>query len=357
MPHEQQERYSSLVLAKIRQDLLLKDGVVFNNDYEGNPKAGAVKIPVRDTEVAVSDYDKLNGINVTHGSTTYTTLVIDKDKAVNELIDGYDAATVPDKLVADRLDSAGYALARTLDIDGGSSLISGGTVTNIDALTSSTVYDAVVDIREKMTRANIPNDGKRYLLVTPSIYSLILKDKDNFIRQSDMAQNIKATGAVGQYAGFNLYEWNDSTANLAMIAGHPRFATRVNEWKEDVKIQDLSGSGKYIGASAVQGRMIYAHKVLRSNAILVVYMPTSLTLSQVYASGKSKITVSQSATNSFVYRINPTERAIYDEDFSNLATTLESGVTEITCPKNAIIEVIDLDADKKCKAVGYITVV
>ena len=60
--HTLQERYSSLVLAKIRQELVLKDGVIFNNDYEGSPKAGAVKIPVRDTEVAVSDYDKANGI-------------------------------------------------------------------------------------------------------------------------------------------------------------------------------------------------------------------------------------------------------------------------------------------------------
>ena len=35
-----------------------KDGVIFNNRYEGNPKAGKVKVPVRDTEVAVADYSK-----------------------------------------------------------------------------------------------------------------------------------------------------------------------------------------------------------------------------------------------------------------------------------------------------------
>ena len=55
--HEHQERYAKLVLAKLRQTLVLKDGVVFNNDYEGSPAAGVVKIPVRDTEVEVSDYD------------------------------------------------------------------------------------------------------------------------------------------------------------------------------------------------------------------------------------------------------------------------------------------------------------
>ena len=46
MAHEAQERYSALVLAKIRQENKLKNGVVFNTDYEGSPKAGVVKIPV-----------------------------------------------------------------------------------------------------------------------------------------------------------------------------------------------------------------------------------------------------------------------------------------------------------------------
>lgn len=120
MAHELQERYSPLVLAKMRKESILKDGVVFNNDYEGNPTSGAVKIPVRDGEVKVSDYDKANGITATTGSTTYQTLTINKDKAVGEIIDGYDAAGVPDNLVADRLDSAGYSLARTIDEDGAS---------------------------------------------------------------------------------------------------------------------------------------------------------------------------------------------------------------------------------------------
>ena len=34
MAHESQERYSNLVLAKLRQESVLKVGVVFNNDYE-----------------------------------------------------------------------------------------------------------------------------------------------------------------------------------------------------------------------------------------------------------------------------------------------------------------------------------
>ena len=102
--HAQQERWSSLVDAKLRQTLVTRDNYIFNTDYEGSPTAGKVKIPVRDTEVTVKDYDKATGVDLETGITTYMDLDIDRDKAVNELIDGYDAASVPDNLVADRLD-------------------------------------------------------------------------------------------------------------------------------------------------------------------------------------------------------------------------------------------------------------
>ena len=115
MTHQLQERYSKLVDEKLRKTLVTRDNYIFNTRYEGNPKAGLVKIPVRDTEVKVKDYDKAAGANLEQGATTYMDLAIDQDKVVNELIDGFDAAAVPDDLVADRLDSAGYSLALEMD--------------------------------------------------------------------------------------------------------------------------------------------------------------------------------------------------------------------------------------------------
>ena len=117
MAHEQQMRYSAMVDAKLRVTMVKKDGVIFNNRYEGDPKAGSGKVPVRDTEVKVSDYDKQNGAARTHGDTDYITVPIDHDKAVNEIIDGYDAASVPDNLVAERLDSAGYSMSLQIETD------------------------------------------------------------------------------------------------------------------------------------------------------------------------------------------------------------------------------------------------
>ena len=101
--HTLQDRYSPLVDAKLRNTLVTKDNLIFNNRYEGNPKAGKVKIPVRDTEAEVSKYDRANGLSPKAGGTTYLDLDIDNDVAVNELIDGYEASAVPDGIVAERL--------------------------------------------------------------------------------------------------------------------------------------------------------------------------------------------------------------------------------------------------------------
>lgn len=352
MAHTLQDRYSALVLAKIRKELKLQDGVVFNNDYEGDPKAGAVKIPQRDSEVAVSAYDKANGISASSGSTSYTTMSVNKDYAVNEIIDGYDAAAVPDNIVADRLDSAGYAMAAQIDSDGATVLLAGSTAVNVAQLTKDNVYDNIVDVRTILSKANIPNDGKRYMLATPDFYALLLKC-DQFVKASDLGDAVVQTGALGKVAGFLVFEWNDSTANLSAIFGHPRFATRCREWQVPIKLQSLDGSGKYIGASAVQGRFVYAHKVLRSAAIRAMYSPGALgiTAAEGSASGGTVLTVTGS-TGTLKYTENPTARAVFGAAYTG--TSLTSGTTEIaSCVAGDIIEVVDLVSSKVNK-VGYI---
>lgn len=361
MAHEARERYSELVLAKLRSELVLSDGFVFNNDYEGDPKAKAVQIPVRDDEVAVSDYDKANGISVTHGATTYTTLVIDKDKAINELIDGYDAVSVPGKLIADRLDSAGYSLARQVDTDGATVLLAGATVHNVEQLTADNIYSIIVSIRTAMSKANIPNDGKRYLLVTPDTFALLLNCPE-FVRATSLGDETVENGVLGKVAGFKVKEWNDQTANLAMIAGHPKFATRAADWQVGIHVQDLSGSGDYIGACAVQGRRVYGHKVLRSAAIRAVYAPGSLTVGLAAAtgsgaSGKTIATVTGGADGmTYAYKLNPSTRAAYGTTAADYSgTTLTSGTTKIEASDADVIEIVGLKNDSVA-CVAYVTV-
>ncbi len=354
MAHEAQERYSKLVLAKIRQEQALKDGVVFNNDYEGSPTAGAVKIPVRDTEVVVSDYDKANGIAPGTGSTSYTTLVIDKSKAVNEIIDGYDAKSVPDGLVADRLDSAGYSIAKQIDDDGAEALIQGASGVHFGEATMSNIYQMFVDARVAMSKAHIPNDGKRYALITPDIVGLILKSPE-FVRASDLGDEVVKEGVIGKIAGFKVIEFNNDTENLLAIFGHPRFATRVTEFSVPIHIQGLESSGKYIGASAVQGRQVYAHKVLRSVAIKAFYSNVSTTISKAVGttSGSTKITATVGTTgNTLAYKKSPTTNKAYygieSTDYSGTTMTSATASTISDCVVGDIIEIAEFNANGEC---------
>lgn len=269
MAHTLQERYSKLIDLKLRATLVKKDGVIFNNRYEGDPKAGKVKVPVRDTEVAIGDYSKTDGATATHGDTAYVDVAIDKDKAVNEIIDGYDAAAVPDNLVADRLDSAAYSLALQIEKDATTALeTSATTFGDTTALSKDNIYDTIVDVRTTMSKAYVPNDNRRFLLVSPEVFGLILKSPE-FIRATTLGDAVVQTGAAGRIAGFNVFEDTTLSATTDFIAGHPDWCTRVNEWSVAVHLQDLGGSGKYIGASAVQGRRIYAHKITKAKTLYI----------------------------------------------------------------------------------------
>jgi len=272
--HDKRDRFANMVLEKLRYTLVTKDHLIFNNRYEGDPKAGNVKVPVRDTEVAVRTYDPDTGLQVAGSATSYIDLPINKDRAVNEIIDGFDAATVPDGIVAERLDSAGYAIALELDSEGLGLLVNNGTqATDKSASTKADIMTKIVAARTALGAAKVPAEG-RYLIVSPKIMGLLLLSEE-FIKAGDLSQELVAQGVVGRIAGFNVFESNNipntSTGNLEVefIAGHPNWSHRVYEWKVTPYVQSLDGDANYIGASAIKGRLVYGQKLSRATTVMV----------------------------------------------------------------------------------------
>lgn len=269
MAHEHQLRFANMVLAKLRATLVTRDRYIFNPNYEGDPISGMVKVPVRDTEVRVRDYNKSTGLSLDEGSTTYIDLPIDKDKAVNEIIDGFDAAAVPDGIVAERLDSAGYSMGFALDKEGVQLLETGGTaLPDTAASTKADIMTKIVAARTALGKANVPTD-MRYLIVNPEIMGLLLLSEE-FIKAGDLSQELVAAGVIGRIAGFNVFESNNfSDEKTEFIAGHPNWSHRVIEWKVPPYIQSLDGASQFIGASAVKGRLVYGQKISRALTIQV----------------------------------------------------------------------------------------
>ena len=288
MAHANQERYSKMVDAKLRANLVTRDNYIFNNQHEGDPKAGKVKIPVRDTEVEVKAYDKAKGIDPAAGTTTYLDLDIDQDEAVNELIDGFDAERVPDGI----LDSAAYSLGLSMDKKSlnaleaagtGEGSVEAGTLANVStsktACTASNAYKEALAAKRTLSRKGVPNDGQRWMIVSPEYLEVLMQDA-NFVKQGDLAQELVQEGVVGKIAGFLVFESSNLDYESAtrvegkkttteFICGHPFWCHRVQEWQVEPHLQDLSGSGKFIGASAVQGRKVYGVKVSKPQTLYI----------------------------------------------------------------------------------------
>lgn len=281
MAHANQERWAKLVDAKLRNQLVTRDNLIFNNRYEGEPTSGKVKIPVRDTEVTVKAYDKATGIDPEANTTDYIDLNIDQDEAVNELIDGYDAASVPDGIVADRLDSAGYSLGLSIDkksIEALQSAEGANVSATKTAATEANAYKLALAAKRVLSRKGVPTEA-RFLIAAPEYLEVLMLD-EHFIKQGDLSQEMVQQGVVGRIAGFNVFESNnmdyENTTRVVgkkttteFIAGHPNWCHRVMEWQVPVHLQDLSGSGKYIGASAVQGRKVYGLKVSKPKTLYI----------------------------------------------------------------------------------------
>ena len=204
-------------------------------------------------------------------------MTIDNDVAVNEIIDGYDAAAVPDGIIAERLDSAGYALAKDMDTKCIAILENGGTVmSSKTATTKSNIFSTILDADQALTEANVPLDD-RYLIVSPAVKALLMKS-DEFIKASDLGQSFLVTGAIGQIDGFNVYVSNnmmkDNTTvsggkktTTEFIAGHPMCATRAMEFSVPVQLRNLEGN--FIGASQVVGRQVWGGKVTHEAGIVI----------------------------------------------------------------------------------------
>lgn len=262
---ELQKRYSQLVLAKQRKTSVFVN--LFNRNYDGTPTAGAVQIPVRDKEVEVKDYDKVNGAELSTSTTSYITLPIDHDASVNELIDKHTAAAVPDNLVAERLDSAGYSMGLEIDTNLGNALLECTAIKDTAALTPETIYKAVINARTEARKAHLKS-AEMWLAVSPDTYGLLLQC-EKFTQASNLGDQTVQNGVVGKIAGISVYEVDNlSDETVDFILGNRIFCHYVDDWAVPVSVNDLA-DGKHIGACAVQGRNVYGYKVSKPTTVFV----------------------------------------------------------------------------------------
>lgn len=266
--HERQERYANAIVKLMRPSLKIRS--TFARDYEGNPVAGAVKVPVRNTDVAISNYDVKSGVALSQSATTYLNVPVDNHKAINELIDGYEAKAVPDNLVAQRLESGAYTIAKTLEADAIAQLLTGTASTQADC-TADNVYSNIVKDIAILAKKGIPKE-RMYVAIDYATEILLLTDEKYSNTASQIGAELAREGVVGKINGVKVIVQDlgkdSSEKAIEYIVYGIDWCQAIDEWEVAPAINDLK-DGAHIGASALQGRMVYADKITNTGAVIV----------------------------------------------------------------------------------------
>lgn len=266
--HERQERYANAIVKLMRPMLKIRN--TFSRDYEGNPVSGAVKVPVRNTDVAIVDYNIKNGVALSQSATTYKNISVDNHKAINELIDGYEAQAVPDNLKAQRLESGAYVVASTLEADAIKALTTGTTDSTMEDCTKENVYSNILADIAEIAKLGVDKSRIR-VAISYATELLLLTDEKYSNTTSQIGAELAREGIVGRINGVNVL-----TQELGQVGGKDveyivyaiDWCQAIDEWMIEPTINDLK-DGAHIGASALQGRMVYADKVTNTGAVIV----------------------------------------------------------------------------------------
>ena len=246
----------------------LKIRNTFSRDYEGTPTAGAVKVPVRNTDVSIRDYDIKDGLSLEQSATTYKNIPIDKDKAINELIDGYEAAAVPDNILAQRMESAAYSSAKALEDDAISALTTTNTASTQPNCTKDNVYENIVKDIANIAKLGV-DKNRMYVAISYDVETMLLTDEKYSNTSSQIGAELAREGVVNKINGVKVIP-QDLGEGIEYIVYAVDWCQKIDEWKVNPVVVDLTdGSDKYIGASALKGRFVYENVVTDAKAVIV----------------------------------------------------------------------------------------
>jgi hypothetical protein len=264
MAHTLMDRFANQIVPVARAKAVTPN--FFQMDYEGSAQAGAVKVPIRSTDPVVGDYTPASGRALTEGTTTYLTITIDKDRAINEVVDGYQAAAMPDDLAMQRLDAGFNSMALDVDADAIAELEAGGTASsNTTESTTSTLYNNIMTELLALENANYNMDNV-VVIMKPANYNMLKKDSV-FVTASDIAMAQKVKGLIDFVDGHPIYKSTRLASGTEWIVATKEYCQQVLAFSVAPAINDLTNA--YIGSSAVQARYVYANKVTVATAVRV----------------------------------------------------------------------------------------
>ena len=251
--HKRRETYANEVLAMAKSKVNIYDD--FSTDYEIDGATGQINVPTRSAEVTISDYDILNGVALTQSATDYKVLPIDKNYAINELIDGYEAEAVPDNLRANRIEAAGYSLGLKKENMAITELVEKGTrSSDTTALTEADAYKKIAAEISNMKKRNMEVASMR-VVINADIELLLLTDSKFANTAGTLGAELVREGVIGKINGVAVKPNYLLPEGVEFIIYDKRFTQKYEVWSVEPSINDIK-DGKHIGASVLQGRQV-----------------------------------------------------------------------------------------------------
>ena len=251
--HKRRETYANEVLAMAKSKVNIYED--FSTDYEIDGATGQINVPTRSAEVTISDYDILNGVALTQSATDYKVLPIDKNYAINELIDGYEAEAVPDNLRANRIEAAGYSLGLKKENMAITELVGKGTKSSdTTALTEADAYKKIAAEIANMKKRNMEVASMR-VVVNADTELLLLTDSKFANTSGTLGAELVREGVIGKINGVAVKPNYLLPEGVEFIIYDKRFTQKYEVWSVEPSINDIK-DGKHIGASVLQGRQV-----------------------------------------------------------------------------------------------------
>lgn len=201
-----------------------------NRSYEVDARHGVAKIN-KVGDIAVSSHAKDGTVAYGAPYSTQQTLTLNQRKIAAFKVDDLDAVQANIDLVEQYSRRLGYSLADDVDRYIASLYTSAGAgdvAIDIAAVAASEVRDAFADAGALLDMNNVPSEG-RWALLSPKFHAAMFKDTA-ITQATDRGDAILASGAVGRFMGFDLYQTNNllgTGVTVTTTADEPQGETTV----------------------------------------------------------------------------------------------------------------------------------
>lgn len=272
--------WSARLLAALHKNLVYGQPDVINRDYEGDIAQAGDTVKIGGIgPVTVSSYTKNSNMSAAETlADSSTVLTIDQAKYFNFQVDDIDKAQTKPKVMDDAMGEAAYALRDNID-QSVAGLYTDASATNLigttaspktDAATAGQPYVYLTQLRQKLDEANVPDDGRRFVIIPPWYETYLLQDSKFVANAASAPDNTIRNGQIRTVLGMNVLKSNNvpyaaGPIKYRIVAGHPM------AWSLAVQINKIEAYRMELRfADAVKGLVLYGRKVTRAAALAVL---------------------------------------------------------------------------------------